>query len=582
MSHAPLATPAATPTSMTGPQYTPQGRTERVIATGRVVLGASSLLAIWVDPSQPEKYAAATYALMAVYVAYAIGLAAMAWSARVPGFWFQSVTHGADLIAFSLFIFLTEGPPTSPFFVYFIFSILCATLRWGWRGTLWTALFSVAVFLAMGMVGGSVLGDERLNRFIIRSGYLSVVAVMFGYLGAYERQLRGEIAKLAGWPRRIPREARDVLREALEFAADVMAAPRVLLVWEESEEPWVHRACWSHGDLAWERDAPGAIEPVVAAAIGDHAFFCVDALGPSPVALVPAGGGRLRSWPGSPLNAALQREYGIRRVLGVPLKGEALHGWLFFLDRSHLTSDDVVVGEIVAQQVTARLEHFYLLQRMQQSAAMEERVRLARDLHDGLLQSLTGTALQLHALRRALGEQPREALERLQELQNLIVAEQRHLRSFIRELRPTPLLPSEGEGNLAASLRNLAHRIERHWGLRVDLVVGTLDPTEAEVLGYDISHIVHEALVNAARHGGGSSARVEVEAHSGQVSIVVADNGRGFSFQGSHDLATLTRLNVGPVTLKERITSLGGTFTIESSSSGARLEITLPIVRATA
>jgi signal transduction histidine kinase len=236
----------------------------------------------------------------------------------------------------------------------------------------------------------------------------------------------------------------------------------------------------------------------------------------------------------------------------------------------------------VAQQVTARLEHFYLLQRLQQSAVMEERVRLARDLHDGLLQSLTGTALQLHALRRTLGEQPHEALARLQELQDLIVTEQRHLRSFIRELRPTSLLPSAGEGNLTAVLRNLAHRIECHWGLRVDLAVGRLDPGEAELLGYDISHIVHEALVNAARHGGGSAARVAVETQGGQITILVTDNGHGFSFQGRHDLAALTRMNVGPATLKERIMALGGTLTIESDSTGARLEIALPVVRSAA
>src|SRR5262245_39225844 len=142
---------------MTGPQYLPQVRTERLIATGRVVLASSSLLAIWLDPSQPAKYAAVTYVLMAIYVAYALGLAAPVWGARPPGLRVQVATHVVDLVAFSLFIFLTEGPPTSPFFVYFIFSILCATLRWGWQATLWTSLFSVAVFLGMGILGGSVL-----------------------------------------------------------------------------------------------------------------------------------------------------------------------------------------------------------------------------------------------------------------------------------------------------------------------------------------------------------------------------------------------------------------------------------------
>ena len=562
------------------PHYTPHGRTERLVAVGRVVLASSSMLAIWLDPSQPAKYAAVTYGLMAVYVVYSVALLGLVWSAHVRRVPNRFATHAVDLVAFSLFIFLTDGPPTSPFFVYFIFSILCATLRWGWRATLWTSLFSLTVFLGMGLVGGGVLDDERLNRFIIRSVYLSVVATMLGYLGAYEQQLRGEVAKLAGWPLRAPREARDVVEEALRYAADVMTAPRVLMVWEESEEPWVHRACWSSA-LAWEREAPDTIEPVVATAIGDRAFSSLDAAAASPTVLIVSGDGGLRSWTGAPLHARLQAEYSVRAVVGVALKGEALRGWLFFLDRRRMTTDDMVVGEIVAQQVTARLEHFYLLQRLQQSAVMEERVRLARDLHDGLLQSLAATALQLHALSRSLGEEPSEARERLEELQALIVGEQRQLRLFIRDLRPASLLPAASERTLAASLRNLVHRIERHWGLRVDLVVGELDPGDAERLGYDISHIVHEALVNAARHGGASSARVDVASRAGSITILVADNGHGFGFEGRYDLPTLIRVNVGPVTLKERVASLGGAFTIESRSSGARLEIALPVAGAT-
>lgn len=81
MSDTPSLAAGGTPPAVTEAQYIPQGRVERLIATGRVVLAASSLLAIWLDPSQPEKYAAATYALMAVYVAYAMGLAGLAWGA---------------------------------------------------------------------------------------------------------------------------------------------------------------------------------------------------------------------------------------------------------------------------------------------------------------------------------------------------------------------------------------------------------------------------------------------------------------------------------------------------------------------
>ena len=65
-----------------------------------------------------------------------------------------------------------------------------------------------------------------------------------------------------------------------------------------------------------------------------------------------------------------------------------------------------------------------------------------------------------------------------------------------------------------------------------------------------------------------------------QVRVIVADDGRGFRFHGHYDHATLAEMKLGPVTLKERIVSLGGSLSIDSSESGARLEIVLPVARA--
>src|SRR4030067_454383 len=74
----------------------------------------------------------------------------------------------------------------------------------------------------------------------------------------------------------------------------------------------------------------------------------------------------------------------------------------------------------------------------QQAAPMDERIRLARDLHDGVLQSLTGAALQLQTVGRLFAEDPQAARNRLQEIQNLLAEAQRELRFFIQRLTPRP------------------------------------------------------------------------------------------------------------------------------------------------
>jgi signal transduction histidine kinase len=235
---------------------------------------------------------------------------------------------------------------------------------------------------------------------------------------------------------------------------------------------------------------------------------------------------------------------------------------------------------MVAHQVADRMDHFYLLQRTQHGAAMEERMRLARDLHDGVLQSLTGTALQLQTVGRLFVEDPQAARDRLQEIQHLLAEEQRDLRFFIQELRPRPLGSPQADSDLATRLSELSERIERHWGLQVEVKVPRMEVRIPASLVREIYRLVHEALVNAARHARASVARVELGVQGDQVRIIVADDGRGFRFQGHYDHATLTEGKLGPVSLKERIISLGGSLAIDSSESGARLEIQFPIARA--
>ncbi|HEX2219053.1 MAG TPA: sensor histidine kinase, partial [Gemmatimonadales bacterium] len=234
-------------------------------------------------------------------------------------------------------------------------------------------------------------------------------------------------------------------------------------------------------------------------------------------------------------------------------------------------------GGIVARQVIADLNQSYLQQRLQQAAVAEERARFARDLHDGVLQSLTGLALQLKTLERLIATDPKAARARLADLQALLAAEQADLRFFVRQMKPIPLSRTEVNAGLLAHLRELAARTERQWGLRVELTAGPLTRQLSEPLAHGVYRILQEALTNAARHGGATVARVELAERDDRLHLTVADDGRGFPFRGRYDLAALGLMHQGPASLKERVASLGGDLTIDSSESGARLEVSLPL-----
>lgn len=559
------------------PLYSPQSRAERLIASGRVVLAVSSLFAIWLDPSEPAKYAEIAYSLLVAYVSYSIAIALVVWRSDAPPNRQRLITHCFDLVFFSAFIYFTAGP-ASPFTAYFVFSLVCGTLRWQWRGTLWTALASLASFVGLSVYFMEGVADPafQLYPLIVRGVYLSVVAVLLGYLGAHEDRSRRDMARLAAWPHAEPQRLEALVQSLLGHAARSVGVPRALLAWSEGEEPWVYFADLDEGSFAWSRSPPGEAGRLVGDSFEGAGFLCPDAADERRTVLRKRAG-RLERIREMPLDPAFRKRFDLRAVLSLPLFGESIEGRLFLAGRRAMTSDDLVLGEIVAGVMAARLDRFYLNQRLREAVATEERIRLARDLHDGVLQSLTGIGLRLAAVRGLLDESPEAARDSLEALQGLIAREQRDLRFFIQELKPPPLDVAGEAPSLAASVGELLRRIEAEWGLRAELETRGLEGPIPEGLGREIYQMVREALVNAVRHGEATVVRILIErGPGGGLALQVSDDGRGFPFEGRCSHAELAARHLGPRTLLERVGALGGSLEIQSSAAGARLLIAIP------
>jgi two-component system sensor histidine kinase UhpB len=89
--------------------------------------------------------------------------------------------------------------------------------------------------------------------------------------------------------------------------------------------------------------------------------------------------------------------------------------------------------------------------------------------------------------------------------------------------------------------------------------------------------MAHEAIVNALKHSQPSRIAVDVRSDDGVLRLIVSDDGGGFPFRGHYEHSALTRLNLGPVSLRERASALGGQMTIDSSATGSRVEIAVPV-----
>jgi signal transduction histidine kinase len=240
-----------------------------------------------------------------------------------------------------------------------------------------------------------------------------------------------------------------------------------------------------------------------------------------------------------------------------------------------LLQDDRMLDDAVAGQAVAEVNASFSRNRIERMATLNERLRLARELHDGVLQSLTGAVLQLEATSRLVDSDPKAARARLREIQQLIVEEQCQLRKWIDDVRRVKSTSMASYADLAAALDTLSRRVTR-WGPRVQFIGPTTGSIE-RTLGDHVYRLAEEALSNVTKHASAQVARLEVRILRDRVHVVVEDDGCGFTFRGRYDLAALDVMQQGPVSLKERIASLDGALVLTSTLSGSRLEISLPL-----
>jgi signal transduction histidine kinase len=552
-------------------------RAERWIAIGRAVLATIPPIVWWAGPYEPTGYPRIVPMLLWAYVAYAWVL--VAFVSRMPSTHrvFQVATHVVDLGMYALFVFLFEGRG-NPFSFYFVFALVAAAIRWEWRGTLWTAAGALTLFAAISLYF-SLQPDVQfaLYRWINRVVFLAVIAGLVGYLGAYEGEWRREVAGLAGWSRRLDSSTDEALRVAAAGVAELLKARRIVIVWEDEDTPGCDVACWAGTALERGREPASVGHSLVAAPLENRSFFCADASSGQPLVWRTAGSG-LERWEGAPLSPEGTARFAVRQLLGIRLRGDLVSGWLLALDKPQMTVDDLLLGQIVARELVAQLDNLALSGRLRRSAVSEERLRLAGDLHDGLLQSLTAAALQIEAARGKLRASPTAADEDLDKVQGLLRGEQHDLRFLIEALRPGASRRStHRDMPLRTRLTDFVGTVQRVWQVGVTLESRGLENGLAINGEHEVYRMVQEAVINAARHAAATTIRVNVERGPAAIHVSVTDDGHGFPFEGRRNHHELAAQDLGPVSLRRRVTRLGGAITITSTRSGAQVEIDLPL-----
>ena len=225
---------------------------------------------------------------------------------------------------------------------------------------------------------------------------------------------------------------------------------------------------------------------------------------------------------------------------------------------------DLRFVELFANQAAVALDYSRVRDELRRLAVVEDRERIGRELHDGVIQSLFAVGMNLQATATIAG--PGELQQRLEGAVTEVDRAIGDLRNYIFGLRPGIL----ADRQLGQVIAQLAADTEDQSGITVAVEVDPSLGVELSAVAGDIVQLVRESLSNVARHSGAATCRVSLLREDGAAVLVIEDDGTGFDDK-------VPRNGQGLGNLRDRSGKLGGSLSVTSGGDGTRVEIRLPV-----
>ncbi len=571
-------------------------RIERWLATARVFLAVSTLVAIRMDPTELG-HSWAAYGLFVFYMANGILILMLLRRRQQSTAAFRFMVHAGDIVWPAVISIFAEGPRT-PFFLFFFFVLAAAAYRWGLWETLGTAVAEAALlwiesFIVLhvwpqGSLPLRALTGLHINvtefepkRLFMLSIYLIVMGLLLGYLAEQQKHLRAEKAVVTGALSRVRVEAglTGTMEQIFQELISMYGASRAIVASQE-----IHSERVFVGEL--DRSAPSGPAEFrwLESALRDAKTYLDDF--PGAVCYAAINGER---WSTLALDQAghavpvtnfasisqLRQVQNFDSLITVEfLLGTDWRGRIFLFNprwRGEKQEELRFLMDLV-RQVGPAVYNVYLLHRLRRRASAAERARFARELHDGAVQSLIAVEMQVDVLRRQ-AEANRPIDGELGRIQGLLREEVLKLRELMQQMKAIDV----DAQRLLGVLKDTVERFQRETGINARFVTDLDELDMPQRVCREILRIVQEGLVNVRKHSGARHALVRLASTAEKWILTVEDDGRGFSFSGRYNQDQMEEAGKGPMIIKERVRLIAGELTVESNpGQGTRLEVTVP------
>lgn len=571
-------------------------RVERWLATARVFLAISTLVAIRMDPTELG-HSWAAYGLFVFYMANGILILMLLRRRQQSTAAFRLLVHCGDIVWPALISLFAQGA-RSPFFLFFFFVLAAAAYRWGLWETLGTAVAEAVVLWIESFVvlhvwhQGSLplrtltglhinVTDFEPQRLFMLSIYLIVMGLLLGYLAEQQKHLRAEKAVVTGMLSKVRVEAglTGTMEQIFQELLSMYGASRGIVASQEMHSKRVfvgelNRASGTaRAEFKWLESSPRDAKVYLDGFPGDVCYASIKGENWTTLALDYSG----HSVAATDLAALsqLRQVQSFDSVVTVSfLSGGEWRGRIFLYDLSwHGEKQEELRFLLdVVRQVGPAIYNVYLLHRLRRRALAAERARFARELHDGAVQSLIAMEMQVDVVRRQ-AEANRPISGELGRIQGLLREEVLKLRELMQQMKAIDV----DAQRLLGVLKDTVERFQRETGINARFVTDLDELDMPQRVCREVLRIVQEGLVNVRKHSGARHALVRLASNGEKWTLTVEDDGKGFAFAGRYNHEQMEEAGKGPAIIKERVRLIAGELTVESNpGQGTRLEITVP------
>lgn len=537
----------------------------------RLILALSALVIIYIDPSQPNRLVPVTYAALLLYSIYSAALYAM--TARHSGGRVPRAHHWIDVGWYLVLISLSSGT-SSIFFFFLFFSILVASFLYGFAEGVRVTIVSAVLFTIVGFATAPVGQAFELNRFLLRPIYLGVLGYMIAYWAGFEIQLKRRLALL--------KEVGTFSNPRFGIGHTIAMIMKRVSAFYDTEACLLVVKKTTPGEFSLTRVGRNFSEKethaeLIPAEVAEQ-FLAL----PENVAVVHSL--KRRVWElledtyyaydlfketetdeGGAESERIAIMLEADSFISVPLSyRDQIIGRVYLTGRrGSFKKFDIGFLNQIVENVMPVLDNIRLLDRLASSAAEQERQKIARDIHDSVIQPYIGLQYKVAAIRNKLAAGSPDVAADLEHLFAITVEEITGLRHYVHGLKDS----GASRDDLLSAVRRYTAQFQDNYGITVEVECQT-DINVNDRLAAELIQIVHEGLSNVRKHTEATTGKISLE--SGDKNIILAIENDSISPDAESVMPFVPR------SITERAQTLGGRVRVELKREGTSVIVEIP------